>query len=42
MIKQVVLFVRLKVSCRLRPSVRDVKEDLNLGGSDTESDLGAI
>lgn len=27
---------------RLRPSVRDVKEDLNLGGSDTESDLGAI
>ncbi|WP_272582664.1 hypothetical protein [Providencia sp. PROV261] len=27
---------------RLRPSVRDVKEDLNLGGSDTESGLGAI
>ncbi|MEY0288063.1 hypothetical protein AB7303_03445 [Providencia rettgeri] len=27
---------------RLRPSVRDVKEGLNLGGSDTESGLGAI
>ncbi|MGC0122406.1 hypothetical protein CHI95_00135 [Providencia rettgeri] len=27
---------------RLRPSVRDVKEDLTLGGKDTASDIGSI